>query len=292
MRKKFLSKLCINTILAIISLVFIIPILTLVTISFSNEADVLQKGYSILPRSLSFEAYRFIFKSPVQLLNSYKVTIFISILGTLTSVFIMMLCAYALTRKCFKYRKHISFFLFFTMMFHGGLIPGYILITQYLHLQNTIWVMVISMLVNVWYIFIFRSFIKEIPDAIVESAMIDGASEFRIFLSLVVPLSTPAIATIGLFVLLAYWNEWMTALLYVTKPELYPLQYLLQKTLQDLQSMIQNMDKMSGLPQSANVPSETVRMALAVVAAGPMIFIMAFFQKYFVRGMTIGSVKG
>ena len=223
--------------------------------------------------------------------KAYRNSHFFAMLGTLISVFIMMMCA-ILARKSFSYRRQISFYLFFTMLFNGGMVPGYILTTQYLHLQDTMLILILSHLVNVWYIFIFRSFIQAIPESIIESALIDGASEFRIYTSLIIPLSKPAIATIGLMVLLAYWNEWMTALLYISNPKLYPLQYLLQKTLQNLQSMIQNMDRMSGnVSIAVNVPSETVRMALAVVAAGPMLFVMSFFQKYFVRGMTIGSVR-
>jgi len=293
MSNKVVYKIFIHLVLILLSVMFIVPILTLFSISISNEKQILQSGYSILPKIIDFSAYSYIFENPKIILDAYKVTIFVSVLGALTSIFMMMMCAYALSRKCFKYRRFINFYLFFTMLFNGGLIPKYILTTQYLHLQNTMLILMLAMLVNVWYIFILRTFIQDIPESIIESAMLDGASEFRIFISLIVPLSKPAIATIGLFVLLGYWNEWMTALLYITTPKLYPLQYLLQKIMQNLQQVLQNMDKMpSSMANQTDVPSETVRMALAVVAAGPMLFVMPFFQKYFVRGMTLGSVKG
>jgi putative aldouronate transport system permease protein len=179
------------------------------------------------------------------------------------------------------------------MIFNSGLVPTYILVTQHLHLRNTVAILILSGLVNVWYVFILRTFIQGINEAIIESAFIDGANEFRIFLSFILPLSKPAIATIGLFMMLRYWNDWMPALLYITKPELFPLQYLLQRTLQNLEEILKNMDKMpSNALKDFKVPSESIRMAMAVVAAGPMLFILPFFQKYFVRGMTIGAVKG
>ncbi len=214
-------------------------------------------------------------------------------MGTLISIFIMMMCAYALARKDFKYKRIINFYLFFTMLFYGGMVPNYILVTQYLRLQNTVWILIISGLVNVWYLFVLRTFIQDIPEAIMDSAMLDGAREFQTFLFIVLPLSKPAIATIGLFVLLGRWNEWMTALLYITNPKLYPLQYLLQRILQSLEEVLKSSGQTTAdISMSDEFSGEAVRMALAVVVAGPMLFIMPFFQKYFVRGMTIGSVKG
>ncbi len=226
-------------------------------------------------------------------MTSYKVTIFVTAMGTLISIFIMMMCAYALARKDFKYKRIINFYLFFTMLFYGGMVPNYILVTQYLRLQNTVWILIISGLVNVWYLFVLRTFIQDIPEAIMDSAMLDGAREFQTFLFIVLPLSKPAIATIGLFVLLGRWNEWMTALLYITNPKLYPLQYLLQRILQSLEEVLKSSGQTTAdISMSDEFSGEAVRMALAVVVAGPMLFIMPFFQKYFVRGMTIGSVKG
>lgn len=293
MKSKIIHSAMVNIFFIILSLVFILPIVSIFSISLTSEADILEFGYRLIPRSIDTIAYEYVFKNPKQILDSYKVTILISVVGTLFSTLFMMMCSYTLARKGFKYKRIISFYLFFTLLFNGGLIPSYILTAKYLNLRDTIWVLILSGLVNVWYIFILRTFIQGIPESIIESALIDGASEYRIFASLILPLSKPAIATIGLLNLFGYWNNWMTALLYIRKKELYPLQYLLQKIMMDIQAVIQNMDKLPrAVIEEMDIPSETTRMALAVVAAGPMLIIMPFFQKYFVRGLTVGSVKG
>ena len=275
-----------------ISLLFIVPILTIVSISITDERSIIEHGYNIWPKAINWDAYRFALSNLGQVVNSFNVTFTYSCIGTLFSLLFMMMCSYSLSRKKFQYRRFISLYIFFTMLFSGGLIPGYILNTQYLHLQNTLTILIISNLINVWYLFILRAFIQEIHESIIESAYMDGANEFRIFFAIIVPLAKPAMATIGLFVFLNYWNEWMTALIYIDNPKLYPLQYLLQKILQDLDMILQNMDKMPQLSGLAKVPSESVRMALAVIAMGPVLLILPFFQKYFVRGISIGSVKG
>lgn len=243
MKTKIIHNAIVNIFFVMLSLVFILPIISIFSISLTSEADILEFGYRMIPRSLDTVAYEYVFKNPKQILDSYKVTILISVVGTLFSTLFMMMCSYTLARKGFKYKRIISFYLFFTLLFNGGLIPSYILTAKYLNLRDTIWVLILSGLVNVWYIFILRTFIQGIPDSIIESALIDGASEYRIFASLILPLSKPAIATIGLLNLFGYWNNWQTALLYIRKKELYPLQYLLQKIMMDIQAVIQNMDK-------------------------------------------------
>jgi putative aldouronate transport system permease protein len=276
-----------------LSLSFIVPIITVISVSLSKESDIVNFGYQIIPKTIDFSAYKYIFANPQQIIDSYKVTVLVSAVGTFISIMLMLMFAYVLSRKIFRLRIVFAFFLFFTMLFHGGLIPSYILVTQYLHLGNSIGILLVNGLVTGWYVFILRTFVQQIPEEILESAVMDGASEFRIFFHLIVPLSKPAIATIGLFVLLHYWNDWMTPLLYISNPKLYPLQYLLQKVLQDLQAILSSMDFIPpSMVDTSQLPSETVRMALAIISAGPMLFIMPFFQKYFVRGLTIGSIKG
>lgn len=291
--KNLLFKVSTNMFFIILSFIFIVPIISVFSISLSNEADIFENGYRLIPKSISLLAYKYIFRNPDQIVTAYKVTVITSLIGAVLSTLVMMMCAYTLSRKCFKYRRFISFYISFTLLFNGGLIPSYILTTKYLRLQDTWLILILSGLVNVWYIFVLRTFIQGIPEAIIESAIIDGANEFRIFSSLIIPLSIPAIATIGLLNLFGYWNNWMTALLYINNSDLYPIQYLLQKVMTDLQAILSNMRRIpSSVVIETSIPSETVRMALAVVAAGPMLFIMPFFQKYFVRGMTVGSVKG
>lgn len=294
MKKKLtLSSFLIYTYFFLLSTAFILPVILVVSISLTDEEAIMKDGYSFIPQKFTTAAYEFLFSNPEKIINSYGITILTSVIGASVAILIMMMCAYVLARKGFKYKSLLSFYLFFTMIFGGGIVPKYIVVTQLLGLKNTVWILMLNILVNVWFIFILRAFIMDISDAIFESAVIDGASEFKIFSAIVMPLSKPALATFGLFMILAFWNEWMTALLYIDDSSLYPLQYLLQKTLQDLQAILQSMDKLPpGAGDAYDVPSETVRMAMAVVTTGPMLFIMPFFQKYFVRGMQLGSVKG
>ena len=243
----------------------------------------------------SLEAYKYVFRSPEQLINSYKVTIFYSIAGTLLSMLVMTLTAYPLSRKNYRYRKPVMFFIFFTMLFSGGLVPSYILITKYLHLGNSIWVYILPYLANAWYIIVIRTFFQGLPSELVESAKIDGGSELLIFFRIILPLSKPVLATVSLLTLLTRWNDWNTALLYIRDTNLFSLQYLLQKILREAQ-FIKSMAESSPVAgismDTSNIPSETVRYAMCIVAAGPMLVIFPFFQKYFAKGLTVGAVKG
>jgi len=228
-------------------------------------------------------------------LNAYKVTFIFSVLRMVFSVLLQAMIAYPLTKKFLKGRTGLSFYLYFTMLFSGGMVPSYILTTQYLHLDDTIWVYIIPCLVSPWNIFMMRTFFAGIPNAIIESAYIDGANEFRIFFTMILPLSKPILAYIALTTFLGAWNDWYTSMLYINKDSLISLQYLLQRIMKNLE-VLQNATAMgedvSMLMNAAEIPGETVRMAMAVVVAGPALVVFPFFQKYFVRGITVGSVKG
>ncbi len=276
------------------SLLFVVPFLLVIAISFSNEQDIMGGGYRLIPETIDFTAYGVVFSNPEQILQSYLVTIFISSFGTLASVLIMSLCAYPLSRTSFTWRNPITFFIFFTMLFGGGLIPSYILNTQYLGLGDSIWVYILPSLANAFHIIIFRTFFQGLPVSVIESAKMDGAGEFRIYWQMILPISKPVIATLALLNVLGKWNEWFTALIYIRNEDLYTLQYLLQRILQKVEFIQQMADEIpAGVdPATFEVPTETVRFALAVVAAGPLLIVFPFFQKYFVRGLTIGSVKG
>ncbi len=290
-----ISRILLNAVLIIFSLSCIVPFLVLISISFSEEMLINRFGYSVLPRGFDITAYAYIFKNPSVLLDAYMVTILSAVAGTLLSVTVMSLAAYPLSRDYLKHKKVITYYIFFTMLFSGGLVPSYILITQYLKLGNSFYVYVIPGLVNVWYIFLLRTFFKGIPTSLIESAHLDGASEIKIFIFVIIPLSKPVLATIALFGVLTRWNDWYTSLLYISNQRLYTLQYLLQKILINLQTLKDNMLNMPSFAveeSMVNLPSETLRMAMAVVAAGPMILVFPFFQKYFVRGLIIGSIKG
>ena len=224
------------------------------------------------------------------ILRAYGVTFIFSIVSMFCSVLLMSMVAYPLARSGLRGKKAINFFLYFTMLFHGGLVPTYILISKVLHLNDTIWVYIIPGLINPWYVFMIRTFFKGVPEEILEAATIDGATEYRIFATMIIPLSKPVLATVALFTFLGKWNDWNTALIYITKPELYSLQYLLQKIMEDLKIIRENQNL--GMDIAKDVPSETIRMAFAVIVAGPALVVFPFFQKYFVKGLTVGSVKG
>ena len=275
----------------IICITMIVPFLMLVAISISNETDVALYGYKLIPMQIDFSAYKYVFKNPSMVINAYKVTIFTSFFGTFLSVFLMSLIAYPLSVKSFKYRKFVSLYVFFTMIFSGGLVSSYILITRYLRLNNKIWVFIFPTLINAWYVIMLRTFFQGIPDAMIEAAEIDGASQYRIFFTMILPLSKPVIATVALLELLVKWNDWYSCMLYITDNALVTLQYLLQSMLQNIQ-LLQQMQEAGVSVDAKSIPSETVRMAMAVIVAGPMVLIFPFFQKYFTKVLTVGSVKG
>lgn len=294
-KSKRIPKIIINIMFCLGSLVFILPFVLIISASFSDEQTLLSEGYKLIPSVFSTEAYKYVFRNPQQLLDSYKVTIIYSIVATVLGVVVMAMLAYPLSRPNYKYKKIATFFIFFTMLFSGGLIPTYIWITRYLHLGDTIWVYILPCLVNAFHVIVIRSFFQGLPQALMESAKIDGASELQTFFKIVMPLSKPVIATISLLTLLSRWNDWNTALIYIKSSNLYSLQYLLQKILREAE-FVKNMADSSPVAgmdlDLSNLPSVTIRFAMCMVAAGPMLIIFPFFQKYFAKGLTVGAVKG
>ncbi len=287
------SQIFLNLFFIILSALIVIPFLLVLAISFSRESDILSSGYSLIPKHIDLSAYRYVLKNSETVVNAYTTTIVFSVLTMVLSTFLCCLAAYPLSRSEYKHKRGVSFYLFFTMLFGGGLVPTYILITQYLHLSNNIWVYVLPSLISPWYIFMIRSFMQGIPSEITEAAVVDGANEFEIFFKFILPLSKPVIATVALLTFLAKWNDWMTSMLYVDDVKLQSLQYMLQKILNNIELLRQQ--QMGGTVQTidmVNVPSETARMAMAIIVAGPALVVFPFFQKYFAKGMTVGSVKG
>lgn len=292
--KNRLFQASITCLFAVICALIIFPLLLLLSVSLSNERDIILHGYAIIPRNIDFSAYAYLFENPMTLLNAYKVTAIFSFATMFLSVLFMAMVAYPLSLKGLKGRRGISFYLYFTMLFSGGLVPSYILITQYLRLTDTIWVYIVPGLISPWYIFMMRTFMQDIPGEIRESVKMDGGSEFLMFFKFVFPLSKPVLAAIALFMFLAKWNDWNTAMLYINNREdLISLQYLLQRILKNLE-LIKEMEAqgLALLDATEEVPTETVRMAMAILVAGPALFVFPFFQKYFVKGLTVGSVKG
>lgn len=277
------------------ALACVFPFLFVVIISFTEEMSLLERGYRVIPDQWSTEAYSYVFRTGDQLLRSYGVTIFITVVGTLLTLVMTTLYAYALSRKNFKFRKFFSFYAFFTMLFSGGLVPSYIVVAQMLDLKDSVWSLILPIALNAFNILVLRTFFQTtVPDAIIESGKIDGAGEFKILFRLVMPISLPGIATIALFSTLGYWNDWFNALLYIESSQLMPLQALLSRIYNNLQFIIQN-SALLNTGQSKEMlralPQETTRMAMVVLATGPIVLAYPFFQRYFVQGLTIGAVK-
>ncbi|MCI6594961.1 MAG: carbohydrate ABC transporter permease [Firmicutes bacterium] len=277
-------------IVALVALVCLIPFILLISGSFTSEQWIRFHGFSLWPGEFSLEAYKIIFKTPEKIVRAYGVSIFITAVGTLAGLFLTSLTAYVISRKDAKYRNVLSFFFYFTTLFNGGMVSTYIFYIQYLHLKDNYLALILPGVFNVFYLLIMRTFVNNIPFALIESAKLDGAGEWRIYFTIILPLLKSGLATIGLFLALGYWNDWYNAMLYMNDEAKYPLQYMLYSVQQQTQALAR-IAAQAGI-QVANLPSNSLKMAMAVVATGPIIIVYPFVQKYFISGITIGSVKG
>lgn len=279
----------------IFSLMCILPFLTVVMSSITDEMVIKANGYSLIPEKFSFEAYKYIFKSGKQILHSFGISIFITIVGTVISVVMTAFYAYALSRPNFKYKSFFNFMAFFTMLFGGGMVPTYLVVTKVVGLRDNIWALILPLALNAFYVIVMRTYFKTgVPDSIIEAAQIDGAGEIKTFLKIVIPISLPSLATIALFTTLGYWNDWFNALLYIDSAKLTPIQYLLMRIENKVKFLIENSNEMGmGVVEAnKNIPAETLKMAIVVISTIPIACAYPFFQKYFVKGLTVGSVKG
>lgn len=279
------------TLIILFCLMCLIPFLVAVSASFSTERTLLRDGYSFLPRDFSTLAYEMLF-STSQIYDSYKVSIFVTVAGTALSMVVTAMMAYPLSVKKLKYRGAISFFAYFTMLFNGGIVPTYMLISKYLGMRDTVWCMIIPVLVNPWNLFLLRNFFSAIPAELHESARIDGANDMRILWQIILPVSLPALATVALFYGVAYWNQWFNAMLYIEDSTRFPLQYLIMKMLRNIELMKQMSGQAGFAVDMSTLPSTTTKMATAIVTIGPIIVAYPFAQKYFTSGLIVGSVKG
>ena len=284
-----------TTILCIVSLTMIIPMALVVVVSFSSELSIANKGFSFFPETWTLEGYRYLAKMGDQVLRSYGITIFYTVTGTLMSLTVMSLYAYVLAQRSFRHHKFMTWILFFTMLFGGGLVPSYILNVRYLHIYDTIWVFLLPSLVSAYNVIILRTFIQTtIPESLFEAARIDGANHFQVFGKIVLPLYKAGLATIGLFNVVGRWNDWFTGVLYIENPNLVPLQTLLQKIQSSIEFIKQNA-AVAGTPDGIelmrNLPQQNLRMACMIIIILPVLAAYPFFQRYFVSGLTIGSVK-
>lgn len=277
------------------SLCCILPLVLVVIVSFTDEQAIIQNGYSFFPEKWSLHAYKYLLADSSAVVKGYGVTIFVSAVGTISSLAICSLIAYAISRRDYPYRRIVSFLVFFTMLFNGGLVPWYMIYST-LGFVDSIWALIVpNLLLSGFNVMIMRSFFEtSIPTSLYEAAYLDGASDFRIFSNIVLPLAKPVLATIGFMVLLSYWNNWYNSLVFMLDSDTVSIQYLMTKVLMNIQALRANQEHMTPemLATLGQMPDESIRMAMAVVGAGPMLLVFPFFRKYLVSGMTFGAVKG
>lgn len=283
----------INVIFFLWALACVLPLLLVVVVSFSSEQSIFQNGYSFFPSEWSLAAYEFFFKLGDQLVRSYAITIFVTAAGTLFSLAITAMFAYVLSRSDYAYNRIFTLLLLFTMLFNGGIVATYMVNTQWLKMGDSLSALIFPMSLNAFYVIVLRTFYKSIPMEIIEAARIDGAGEFKTFFRIVLPLSKPGLATIGMFTTIAYWNDWFLGMLYIIDQKKYPVQTLLWSMQNSLEFMKQSSaNALEYAEMAANAPTDSGRMALTVLVVLPVLLAYPFFQKYFVKGLTVGGVKG
>ena len=281
-----------NLLVGIFAFSCVFPFIFVIIISLTSETSLVTNGYALIPQEWSFDGYRYLAEMKDQILQALFITVFVTVVGTLINVTFTSTYAYAISRPSFKYRRFFTIFALITMLFSPGMVPNYIVMTNMLQLKDTVWALILPMALSPFNIIVMRTFFKRsVPDAIIESAKIDGASELRVFLQIVLPLAVPGIATISLFAALGYWNDWFNALLYIQSDNLIPLQYLLMKIQSNIEYMTQNAGMSAQLSGGAAIPKEATRMAMVVISTLPIACSYPFFQRYFVSGLTIGGVK-
>ena len=285
---RIIGKFFSHLVFIILSALCLMPILLLLSVSLSDNGEILKNGYSLLPRGMNIDAYVYLSKDLSKIMRAYGITFISTFFGFAGGLICTIMLAYSMSRKEFTYRKAVTLTVLFTMLFHAGLFPSYIWITKYLNLKNNILVMIIPGFVTAWYVMLMKSFFEAIPEEIIEAAIVDGCNNMRILFRIVIPLSKPAIATVSLFIILKYFNDWQTSMLYMDSSKV-SIQYFLYKTMNNL-SEAQN--STIGFSSYEDFPQEPVRMAIAVITVFPIIVLFPFLQKYFVRGITIGAVKG
>lgn len=268
------------------------PFLLMLSGSFSSNEAIIKQGYSLFPRDFSTEAYDFVFRFPTDVLQAYGVTIFITVTGTVLGLFLISMAGYVLHRRDFKYRNWIAFFIYFTTIFQGGLIPWYMLIVNVLQIRDTYFVLIWNLIMSPFLIILMRSFMQgAIPHELIESAKMDGAGDFRIYYNIILPMSGPALATVGLFVALHYWNDWFSAALFIDDRQKYPLQFFLYNALTAAQ-YISQLAASGAVNAPVETPGETAKLAMSIITIGPILFVYPFIQRFFVKGITVGAIKG
>lgn len=283
-----------HTLLMGFSIACLAPFVLLIMASISSESSIIQHGYSFFPQQFSSKAYDYLWAHWDELGHAYGITIFITAVGTAASLAMTSMLAYPMSRQDIPLKNLWSFLVFFTLLFNGGLVPTYLIYTQTFELKNTIWALIVpGLLMNGFYVLLVRTFFAtSVQPALIEAAQIDGAGEIKAFYKIVLPLSMPIMATIGLFEAILYWNDWFNGMTYVTDPKLFSIQNILNRMISDIQFLANNSNLSSTASDAASeLPGASVRMAIAVIGVLPILVIYPFFQKYFIKGITIGAVK-
>lgn len=293
-REEQIVAVCIHIVMIIVCSLSLFAFLIIVGSSFQSQDEIYSIGYRVLPVKSTLDAYKYIFGNMGRVLDAYKITFITSFVGTIGGLWVTASYGYVLSRKDYPYRKILSVFILFTMLFNGGMVARYIVNSTWLHLRNTIWILILPLMLSPWNTMIMKSFFSGIPSDLIEAAKIDGAGEFRIYTRIILPMSKPILAAVSLFLLLAYWNDYYYSLLYIETPSLQKLQYLLMTILTDMSAMNNGLSGEAEMTEQmmASLPVESAKMAMCVIAAGPILFVFPFFQRFFVKGMSVGAVKG
>lgn len=288
-----------NIIFSILFIIFalacVIPVIFVAILSISSDESIMNVGYSFIPESLSTNAYQYIWRQKDSIGQAFLISIIVTVVGTGIGLTLNATMGYILSRRNYKLRGFLTYVIFIPMLFNGGLVASYLINTQFLHINNTLWALILPISVSSFYIIVLRTFFQTtVPDAIIESGKIDGASQLKIFVNIVLPISLPALATIGLFLTFAYWNDWFLSMLYIGSDhrDLYPLQFILYRIQKQIDFLTRNSLNMSAGSTVSNIPRESSRMAIVLIVILPIALSYPFFQKYFISGLTIGAVKG
>lgn len=291
-----ITQIILHSFFILITIMCIAPVVLVVMVSITDNHSIMINGFSFFPKELSLEAYKYIFYDAKSLVNSYFVTICITIAGTILSLLITSLYAYPISRQDLPYKRFFVFVVFFVMLFNGGLVSSYIINTKILHFNNNVIALLAPFLITPFNVLIMKTFFgNTIPSSLIEAAQLDGASELRVYRSIIVPLSKPVLATVGLFNTLGYWNDWFSSLLYISNKSLYTIQFVMYKSLMNIEFLKNNIAAGAGGNLAIEVmkaPSQSIRFAMVVIGVGPMLLAYPFFQRYFIEGLTVGSIKG
>lgn len=281
-----------HIVLMFVAITCLLPLVLIVSASFTTDAEIAQYGYSFWPKNFTPEAYVYIFEKPTQLITSYLITIAVTGIGTIAGLLLTSMLAYGMARKDYPFSKATTLFVYFTLLFAAGLVPWYMMVSNILGLKDSIWALIVPYLVSPWFVMLMKGYFADIPSTVIEAGKIDGASELRIFFQIVAPMAKPGLATVGLFIMLMYWNDYYLSLMFIQNSKTVSLQFMLYRMMSNIDFLKSALAAQAGMLQGVQIPAKSIRMAMCVLAAGPMLFVFPFFQKYFVKGIAVGSVKG